>query len=523
MIDFSNIGKAEELIESAEPLTEALRDRLNLPSWIDQKPIEVKGNVIYRIALALSLSDATCPRSWDDAKDIKLKDHIHPTNFTRHNWTPLWSALLKLRWKGVELDWSNNGVRSRIINWEILHGIRELSKPDALEQLMRFNSTAGSLGSTSDIPAIDLLIGSYEGGLDAHIDMNSRSITNTQVLIAGTTGSGKSNLLAVLIQEIRESSVESRFPVNFLLFDYKGEFSDPANDGWLKHFSVDRTCILKPVEAPLPLTPFKDCTGKTQNEINLYASQLASAFLAIDRANISAKMNDRLTDAVIQAYNKTQGAPIHFDLILEAYIALQENDVVDSVRAVLNSLIRCNLFAREDSLDLISNSLIVKMDDFPKDGPIAKAIVYFLISKLTLLYEKLPKQAVNDSFVELRHFTVIDEAHYMLDFDNRPLRELIAIGRNKGLSIILATQNMASFKSDHFDFYANAQYPLIMKQQSIEDRTIKDLFGVAGQELQEIREAIAGLRMGELIIKDTNAMALGIGKKFKKIKVRHLI
>ena len=111
----------------------------------------------------------------------------------------------------------------------------------------------------------------------------------------------------------------------------------------------------------------------------------------------------------------------------------------------------------------------------------------------------------------------------MLDFDNRPLRNLIAVGRNKGLSIILATQNMESFKSKHFDFYANAQYPLIMKQQTISDQVIRDIFGVNQKELQEIRSAISGLAKGELIIKDPNAFALGIGKKYKKIRVTHLI
>ena len=67
-------------------------------------------------------------------------------------------------------------------------------------------------------------------------------------------------------------------------------------------------------------------------------------------------------------------------------------------------------------------------------------------------------------------------------FPNHPLRNLIAVGRNKGLSIILATQNMDSFKSKYFDFYANAQYPLIMKQQTIADSVVKDLFGVSGRE-----------------------------------------
>ena len=201
----------------------------------------------------------------------------------------------------------------------------------------------------------------------------------------------------------------------------------------------------------------------------------------------------------------------------------KERERDDSITSVLKQLNRTNLFANEDQIDLIKDSYIVKMDGFPKDGPIAKAIVYFIVSKLNTIYEKLPKQAIDESCVELRHFTIIDEAHYMLGFDNKPLRDLIAVGRNKGLSIILATQNMDSYKSEYFDFYANAQYPLIMKQQSINDGVIKDLFGVSGNEFQEIKQAISGLQKGELIIKNPTAITLGMGKKYKKIKVSHLI
>ena len=82
---------------------------------------------------------------------------------------------------------------------------------------------------------------------------------------------------------------------------------------------------------------------------------------------------------------------------------------------------------------------------------------------------------------------------------------------------------MDAYKSKYFDFYANAQYPLIMKQQSINDGVIKDLYGVSGNELNEIKQAIASLQKGELIIKNNEAIILGMGKKFKKILVRHLI
>ncbi len=522
MIDFSNLNKAVDLIERAQDLHESLRERVNLPAWLSQRPVDITQNVVYRLALLASLVDPV-QRRLQATEEIRFKDHIHLSTFALNNLLPTWSALLKLRWASENPDWESNAVRSRIVNWEILRGIGILSEPGVLEQWLQYSPGGAGAVDASDIPELNLYIGEFDAEMKAYLDLNSKSITNTQVLIAGSTGSGKSNLIALLIQELRSATVETHFPVNFLLFDYKGEFSDPANAEWLTNFAVDRTAIYRPVEKPLPFTPFKDFTGHPQGEINLYASELSVALLSIDRASISAKMGERLTQAVINAYGVSGGSPIRFDDIEREYTDLQEKDTVDSVRAVLAQLIRANLFAQEDRLDLVENSLIIKMDDFPKDGPIAKAIVYFVVSKLNIMYEGLPKQKTSEKFVELRHFTIIDEAHYMLEFDNKPLRDLIAVGRNKGLSVILATQNMAAFKSASFDYYANAQYPLLMKQQTIDDKTIKDLFGVSGSELQELREVIAGLEKGEVLLKDNNAIVLGIGKKWKKIKLRRVI
>ena len=146
-----------------------------------------------------------------------------------------------------------------------------------------------------------------------------------------------------------------------------------------------------------------------------------------------------------------------------------------------------------------------------------------MIAKLNAIYETLPVQLVDEKRYELRQFTIIDEAHYMLGFDNQPLQNLIKVGRNKGMSILLATQNMSDYKSKYFDFFANAQYPMIMRQQTQNDQVIKDLFGVSGKDLQEIKQVIASLQKGELVMKDANAMAIGYGKHYSKIRVTHLI
>lgn len=121
----------------------------------------------------------------------------------------------------------------------------------------------------------------------------------------------------------------------------------------------------------------------------------------------------------------------------------------------------------------------------------------------------------------MKYSTIINEAPYIVEFDNRPLRNLTAVNRNKVMSVVFATQNMKHFKSKHFDFYTNAQYPLIMKQQPIYDEVLKDLYAAIPAELLEIKQLIEALSKGELIIKKNEAIIMGIGKKFKKIKVRY--
>ena len=521
-----NLVQAQNIIEDIIPLKEKIERKINLSSQIGQnKALVLTWNKVMRICLIASLS-LNDKRSIDKIGSIQLSksnQRIQPSFFTKDNKRSLFSALLKLRYKDCNVDWRDNRTVARIVAQEIYRGLDYLMDDGNLNSFL-FAETKGGRTSNS-VPALQLLIGEYADNVEATLDSNSRNVTNAQIIIAGATGSGKTNLLAVLIQQFRNISTDTPYPVNFLLFDYKGEFSDPANNNWLTLFDVDRSSILDPVKEPLPFSPFKDFSGRPINEINLYSTEMANALCAIDKGSLSANMSNRLSEAIVGAYKKTNGKPITFDLMLSEYQSrMIKPDKDDSISSILKQLVRNKLFAPQDKVSLTDECFIIKMDSFPKDGPIAKAIVYFIISKLNNIYETLPKQVVSDENVQIRHFTIIDEAHYMLDFDNRPLRNLIAVGRNKGLSIILATQNMDQFKSKHFDFYANAQYPLIMKQQSIADGVIKDLFGVAGREFQEIKSEIAALQKGELIIKDTTLAALGIsGKSYKKIKVTHLI
>lgn len=518
----------EGLNDKIQDVKTLLEQRINLKEYSDAvRPVTLTMSTVLRFCLLVGLSDKKTRRA-DDITDFQMKVSNTPyatTFYTKNQIGQLFESLIKMRYHDVEGDWTHKAFASKVVGLEIMRGHDLLMQEGTMDEWLHFSPLRGGK-SASDIPVLDLLIGMYDDEMEARLDLNSKAITNTQVLVAGTTGSGKSNLLAVLINQLRSASADTHYPVNFLLFDYKGEFSDPANAHWLQLFETDGSAVLNPMEKPLPFTPFKDFTGKPINELNLYATSMSNALSAISPAKISANMDNRLSEAIIEAYKKRHFKPITFKDVQDNYTMLmpeKKQDDTDSVKSVLNQLVRNNIFSEEDKIDLVHTCNIINLGQFEKDGIMAKAIVYFIISKLNNIYDTLPGQQVNDERVELRHFTIIDEAHYMLGFENQPLKNLIKVGRNKGMSIIFASQNMDDFKSKHFDFYANAQYPLIMRQQQQNDSVLKDLFGVTGSQLQELKQAITGLQKGELITKDAQAMELGIGKHWKKIKVTHLI
>ena len=523
-IEFSNLRQAENIVDDLLELKTAIEQRINLKQNNLAKRVQLSNNMVMRLCFLTGLSLRN-PRDMKSVEAIALSKNstrIVPSFFTKNDLGKIYAPLLKLRYAGCNVNWEEPATLSRIVAHEILCGRDYLMDSNHLEECLM--AQRGSTKRPQGIPRLNIGIGTYDGGMEATIDLNGRDINNTQILIAGSTGSGKTNLLALLTSRLRQETVDSNRPVNFLLFDYKGEFSDPKNRNWLSHLEVDENAILDPMQHPLPFSPFRDFSKSNINEVNLYSTEMANALTALDNTKISANMANRLSEAIMEAYRQTGYNPISFQRLLNCYQAKQkDSDKMDSISSVLSQIVRGNIFADHDGASLIDSSHIVKLDSFPKEGVLAKAIVYFLVSKLNIIYDQLTPQATTDECVELRHFTIIDEAHYMLGFDNGPLRHLIAVGRNKGMSIILATQSMDSYRSKYFDFYTNAQYPLIMKQQTINDGVLRDLYGLSPREMQDLRQDIAALNKGELLIKNQDAYMLGMGKKWKKINIARLI
>lgn len=523
-----NLNGVRQLVENIDEelaaVKNAIESKVNLDQYTNNiQPVTLNKNTLYRTCLLVGLSDAS-PRKTGEIASIKLgagSAKYHQV-FVKPELAGILTLMLKMRYHDVDIDLSVPMQLGKVLSYEILHGRNLLMQDGSLDTWFNFIADNNGRGGGT-IPELRLLLGEYTGnGMEASIDLNSRQIPNTQIVIAGSTGSGKTNLLLNIINQIRSLSTDTSYPVNFLLFDYKGEFSDKQNQQWRDNMEVSESSILRPVKKPLPFNPFRNMSGKTINEINLEASTLAPALISIFGARSNATMDNYLREAINSAYKASKGFPITFEEVLKQYMA-QEEGRVDTITNALKSIVSANLFEPKDDIDLLNNSFIIDLGQYPKDGTLAKAIVYFTIAKLNSIYDDLPAQQKDDERVELRHFTIIDEAHYMLSFKNQPLKNLIAVGRNKGMSIILATQSMESFKNEHFDFYTNAYYPMIMRQQQVKREIVTGLFGASNRETEEICREISNLQIGEMIMKDNEAAALGIGKKYKKIKVSLMI
>ena len=162
VINLQNIRQAEGLMDSLHDVRTKIEQRINLEKYTpNQKPVSLTGNKIMRICLLAGLSskDQRELSSIEQIQMSKTSNRIFETLFTLHNLSTAYSALLKIRYHGLPVDWENTVLKSKIVNAEILRGCDVLLKDEVLDDwlLNTFNTTRG--GRAGSIPFLNLTIG----------------------------------------------------------------------------------------------------------------------------------------------------------------------------------------------------------------------------------------------------------------------------------------------------------------------------------------------------------------------------
>ena len=100
-----------------------------------------------------------------------------------HDLSTLYSALLKLRYADLNIDWTQNATLSRIIAAEMLRGRDYLMADNNLDSFLYAMNNKEAMAK--DIPVLNLLIGNYgDEEMEATLDIHSRSFTISLIIIA---------------------------------------------------------------------------------------------------------------------------------------------------------------------------------------------------------------------------------------------------------------------------------------------------------------------------------------------------
>ena len=179
MILFNNIRIADSVPELLLQLKERIEHKVNLQGTDKNFQQSISQNMLLRLSFitGLSLSEE---RRISEIEALKLQattSTIHDTVFLKGNLMPLWSAILKLRYKGSNVDLENATTLRKAINLEIKRGAEYLLTSDNLDSWLLSNINLTKTGAYGAIPKLSLQIGSYEDDISAYLDMNSTSIS----------------------------------------------------------------------------------------------------------------------------------------------------------------------------------------------------------------------------------------------------------------------------------------------------------------------------------------------------------
>jgi len=154
------------------------------------------------------------------------------------------------------------------------------------------------------------------------------ALSQLNVGIVGDIGTGKTQLLKMLILKLRRESLKSQNSnIPILIFDYKKDFQD---EEFLKAVG-GRIANPRNTSMPLNILLVPDITDKSAQVIR--ARALVDIVAKIFR-HIGAKQSDRLTEVIVNLYQKLGYSPT-LDDVLTAY--KEETGTSDGVVAALNA------------------------------------------------------------------------------------------------------------------------------------------------------------------------------------------
>ena len=306
----------------------------------------------------------------------------------------------------------------------------------------------GSQNSTEEAPADALAQGPLELILGATLDavplrVQPGKLDNRNIMISGSPGTGKTQLIKSLILQLREQG----YPV--IALDFKNDFASDRE--FCRQAELEPAFVLHdglPFNPLIPPVQVHPGTGEASISVAAHVQGLAGTLRAT--YGLGPQQENKLKKSIRKAYEnhgiKTTGSAAlredqAFPTFQEVGDKLLELDELAYSR--LDPLFDLELFRKQAagvSFDqLLSKAAVLDLSALPSDEAKAALAKFFLIAAHSY-YNPLPQ--VGDA----RQFFVFDEAHRVMD--EPKFLQFIRECRAYGVGTVVASQNPTDFSKE---------------------------------------------------------------------------
>jgi len=302
---------------------------------------------------------------------------------------------------------------------------------------------------------------------------------NPHLFITGIPGQGKSVTVARILTELARSGIPA------LVYDFHGEFSDPAH----AYHRIAHPTVIDATEG-LPFSPF-EADGKTFSDVS---QTLSSIFGSVFK--LGDIQRDVLYTAIRGAYTaRGFGKPGVVPPLPTARNVLQRLEMETDARsrtivARCRQLFESDIFRTGEIVRSFTETLqggtVLALDTLVSEEQ-QLAVSAFVLRKLYRdMFARGPATAI-------RLAIVLDEAHRLARDVTLP--RLMKEGRKYGVAVIVASQGLADF---HPDVRKNVGSTIAFRTTVEESRKVAGFFtGVPGQD---IVAALQALTVGNALV-----------------------
>ena len=285
--------------------------------------------------------------------------------------------------------------------------------------------------------------------------------------IMGGVGSGKTRTAVHMLRTLRR---HCELPL--LAFDFKGDLTDSFTQSF-------GAASITPPETAIPLdvlhVPSTDDTS-----IKTAAARIRDSIAAVKARKPSGVQSEALREAVASVLrHRSPGAPANLPDVALALESEYEDRgrKSDELTATLNELTQFALFKPDLSpAAFFAKSWIIQL---PQDGSaeMRRLIINLTLDALDRWINSQPDAPTDDQGTrDLRHLTMLDEAHVILSTKLPALGNLVRMSRSKGGSLMLISQSPDDFEGAEDGYLDNMGMTLAFNTQARPGPT-KRIFG----------------------------------------------